>query len=160
MGLADPFFMRDCGDCGLCCKLLKIVELDKPMFCWCPHFIIGKGCDCYDERPQSCRDFDCLWRLEQIPENMSPLRTKVVASVGKAKHGDRETSAVYLYEDVAGNAENRIGRHFNQWLKRNHSIIVLHKSSGSVISPDGSVRRLAQKENRSDATGVYSEVSL
>src|SRR5436305_14221849 len=49
-GMMNP---RSCGDCTLCCKLLSITELEKPIGKWCPHCEIGKGCKIYDCRPQS-----------------------------------------------------------------------------------------------------------
>ena len=55
--------MKDCGDCGLCCKLMGVTELAKPSGKWCSHFRRGSGCDAYDVRPTSCRVFNCTWLL-------------------------------------------------------------------------------------------------
>lgn len=52
---------RQCGTCGMCCKLPLIVELNKPPGVWCPHAIRGKGCGAYDTRPEVCRVFSCNW---------------------------------------------------------------------------------------------------
>src|SRR6516165_9574581 len=34
---------RECGKCSLCCKLLPIRELNKPIDTWCPHCRPGHG---------------------------------------------------------------------------------------------------------------------
>jgi len=53
---------RSCGDCSLCCKLLRIDVLNKPVGKWCTHCAPGRGgCTIYQSRPAQCRDFHCLW---------------------------------------------------------------------------------------------------
>ncbi len=51
---------RQCGQCTACCTVLAVYELNKPMRWACDH--LGPGC-CrrYDSRPESCREFHCLW---------------------------------------------------------------------------------------------------
>ncbi|UJW76900.1 hypothetical protein IM739_17600 [Rhizobium sp. SL42] len=55
---------RACGPCSLCCILPDIDELDKPANVVCRHCVPGGGCLSYAVRPQTCRDFLCLWRTE------------------------------------------------------------------------------------------------
>ncbi|MFN4206685.1 MAG: hypothetical protein ACK4HG_09820 [Agrobacterium albertimagni] len=55
---------RDCGTCSLCCILPDIAEFDKPANQPCRHCVVGGGCDAYDVRPSTCRDFFCLWRTD------------------------------------------------------------------------------------------------
>lgn len=50
----------ECGECRLCCKLMRIHELDKPPYTWCGN-ACSKGCGIYEDRPQSCREFECIW---------------------------------------------------------------------------------------------------
>ena len=50
---------RSCGTCTLCCKLLQVPEVEKPLGEWCRHCDKGVGCTIYAERPQRCRDFFC-----------------------------------------------------------------------------------------------------
>lgn len=52
---------RACGDCALCCKVLGITALAKPMGVWCPHCREGRDCGIYEERPAECRAFYCGW---------------------------------------------------------------------------------------------------
>lgn len=59
----QPLADRSCGKCMLCCKLPEIddPDLKKPALQWCSHCSPGKGCQIYDRRPQTCRDYFCLW---------------------------------------------------------------------------------------------------
>ena len=56
-----PEEQRQCGDCSLCCKVMKIPELQKPKDEWCPNFVRGRGCGIYADRPHSCQVFHCAW---------------------------------------------------------------------------------------------------
>lgn len=77
-----------CGSCTACCRVFDIPELKKPAGKWCEHCAIGKGCKVYDDRPQMCVEFECLWLLSQkredpqehLPPELRPDRCKVVFS--------------------------------------------------------------------------------
>lgn len=72
-----------CGTCTACCRVFSIPKLDKPAGKWCEHCAIGVGCKIYDNRPDTCIDFKCMW-LESFEhgfgftEEMRPDRCKVV----------------------------------------------------------------------------------
>jgi hypothetical protein len=55
---------RACGDCALCCKLLRIDELKKPAYQWCIHArpgTHGGACSIYPDRPSACKGYACEW---------------------------------------------------------------------------------------------------
>ena len=41
--------MRTCGTCTLCCKVMAIAALKKPMNKWCEFCDKGAGCKIYPE---------------------------------------------------------------------------------------------------------------
>ncbi len=55
---------RECGDCAMCCKVFDIAELRKPPGKMCEHAILGEGCSIHADRPKTCRQFFCGWRLD------------------------------------------------------------------------------------------------
>lgn len=74
-----------CGSCTACCRVYAIPSLNKPAGKWCDHCAIGKGCKVYEERPELCVEFACLWlqshqRGNPMPDEMRPDRCKVVFS--------------------------------------------------------------------------------
>lgn len=72
---------RQCGDCTLCCKLMGVPELKKPAARWCELCDQGKGCSAYEERPPSCRNFQCFWLMdENFPDEFRPDRIGALAS--------------------------------------------------------------------------------
>lgn len=69
---------RSCGTCSLCCKVLGIQELEKPMNQWCPHCLKHGGCGIYETRPAECRRFSCEWLIKPIGDEWQPTRCKMV----------------------------------------------------------------------------------
>jgi hypothetical protein len=70
---------KSCGECTLCCKLLKIEVLNKPKGRWCEHCLPGKGCKIYSERPDECRRFHCGYlTLEYLGDEWKPSHSKIV----------------------------------------------------------------------------------
>jgi len=56
---------RECGDCTACCKELVIEDPDfeKDADVWCQNCVAGKGCGIYPDRPETCKEWYCMWRL-------------------------------------------------------------------------------------------------
>ena len=69
---------RNCGSCHACCIHLTIDELQKPEHERCSH--LGRtGCNQYEERPATCRDFVCLWKMGRFSKAERPDRCGVLA---------------------------------------------------------------------------------
>jgi hypothetical protein len=51
---------RHCDECQACCEVLGIKEIEKPPQERCQHQC-STGCGIYQIRPQSCRDYKCMW---------------------------------------------------------------------------------------------------
>ena len=63
----------------LCCKLMGITELNKPMHQWCPHCVKGRGCGIYESRPNECRTFNCDWLVTPaLGDEWAPQRSKMI----------------------------------------------------------------------------------
>jgi hypothetical protein len=70
---------RSCGTCTLCCKVVSVLEIDKPGGVWCPHCVSGRRCAIYESRFLSCRAFYCQWMLEEgLGPEWKPDRAKFV----------------------------------------------------------------------------------
>jgi hypothetical protein len=75
---------RACGDCTLCCKVMAIEDLAKPAGQWCRHCKPGLGCRIYDSRPSECRDFNCLWLIdERFGPHWRPSKSKLVLTTSE-----------------------------------------------------------------------------
>ena len=71
----------------MCCKLLGIVELDKPQQTVCPNCDIGERCVVYPSRPPSCRNFYCAYLVtELVPDYWKPATSKMVLEIDVSTH--------------------------------------------------------------------------
>ncbi|PZQ58094.1 MAG: zinc/iron-chelating domain-containing protein [Phenylobacterium zucineum] len=69
---------KTCGSCTLCCKVLAVEALGKPVGTWCQHRT-ARGCGIYEDRPAACRSFECIWLMDpEMPHRFRPDQTKVV----------------------------------------------------------------------------------
>ena len=64
----------------MCCKIMGVVELNKPANVWCDHCDKGTGCKVYETRPQSCAEFTCAYAGGYMGDDVSarPDKSKVV----------------------------------------------------------------------------------
>jgi len=70
----------------MCCKVIRIDELEKAAGVWCRHAAPGHGCRIYADRPTPCQVFQCLWlQQSDLPEALRPERTKVVLASSDTK---------------------------------------------------------------------------
>ncbi|MBV9549451.1 MAG: hypothetical protein JO256_07240 [Alphaproteobacteria bacterium] len=75
---------------------MGIVELEKPRGTWCEHALPGRGCAIYDQRPDTCRAFSCLWLLNSaLGEEWKPEKCKLVIVP------DDLTKATRVYVDAS-----------------------------------------------------------
>jgi hypothetical protein len=94
---------RPCDGCTMCCKLPAAPPpLNKPAGVWCRNCDKGHGCRIYEQRPQGCRDFQCLWKvMPDFPEELRPDRTKVLWTMTEAGTAVATTEYPRALETVA-----------------------------------------------------------
>ena len=70
---------KPCGECSLCCKILRINVLEKPAGLWCRHFAKGHGCSIHAGAPGECQRFQCYWSISEVlGDEWRPDRSKMV----------------------------------------------------------------------------------
>jgi len=61
-----------CGECSLCCKLMGVSSINKPVNRWCRH-CTKPGCGIYHDRPRDCQDYACIWLQSHEGEGLSHI---------------------------------------------------------------------------------------
>lgn len=94
-----------CQSCTGCCIVFEVPAVSKGFGETCKHLgktSNGPGCSIYEERPDACRHYVCLWldsqrrpATEKLPEELRPDVSHVV--LGWPWGTDRETLFVYPY---------------------------------------------------------------
>jgi hypothetical protein len=74
---------RACGDCTMCCTVLKMDAPDfkKPAGIPCEH-LASLGCGIHAVRPDICRSWFCGWRrVAALPDDARPDRSRLLVSL-------------------------------------------------------------------------------
>jgi hypothetical protein len=74
--------VRECGSCTLCCKVLEVSDLGKPVNTVCNHILAGGGCEIYDRRPRQCSTFSCAWLQGHLDDDWFPETAGMVPHFG------------------------------------------------------------------------------
>lgn len=139
---------RECGDCAMCCKVMKIPDMDSPAGEWCRQCKPGhKACQIYSTRPTGCAEFSCAWLSNEMPEWFKPSKCKCVIAASTA-------GWILCYVDPG---------YPNAWRegKMSHWIALMAKRHPMVII-SGSLRRIiaASNEARGKAKGIMDRANL
>jgi hypothetical protein len=94
--------MRACGDCTVCCTVMKVPGVSKEAYTACQHAC--KGCAIYATRPKECASYSCLWLLDEkgdlVREEERPDKSGLffeMSSVHREKSAfEKETGIAFL----------------------------------------------------------------
>ena len=133
---------RTCGTCMLCCKVMRVDELNKAAGVLCSYAVTGSGCTIRDQRPRSCRRFFCGWRLDpNIDSLWKPSISGFVLTISL-----RYAAMLVMVDParpLAWRAQPYIGR-FREWSQRAFAedkriVAIVAGGEATVILPDRDV---------------------
>jgi hypothetical protein len=78
---------RSCGECSLCCRVLRVDAIGKLGGEDCAHRSETRGCGIYAERPAVCRDYRCLWLSGGLRDDDRPDRLGAVIDLARPGAG-------------------------------------------------------------------------
>jgi hypothetical protein len=121
----------------MCCKLLAVAKLAKPIGAWCQHCDKGRGCKIYDERPDDCQKFYCGYlQLPSVDERWRPDRCKFV--IFAELDGNRTAIHVDPGSPRAWRAEPFYSQ-IKEWsviaADNNHQVVVYNGNRCTVVFP-------------------------
>ena len=156
-GFAPPA-AKPCGECGMCCKILRINVLEKPAGVWCRHFSKGLGCSIHAGAPGECHRFQCYWSIsETLGEEWRPDRCKMV--IWSNVEG-RIIADVDPSHPAAWRQEPYYSQ-FKAWSNRDRptplEVLVRIKERMLVIFPEGEIDLGPQKTECSINSGYHLE---
>ncbi len=135
-----------CGTCTLCCKSMGIDRDDGTTLSlaneWCPLIEIGVGCRDYENRPNQCQGFKCMWLLTQssenpkdiFPEEVRPDKSRIVL----VTKNDGNTILAIVDPHRGDSYQNGKMGGYLRWLGDKYPVIVV---IGQIMRPIGSIAR-------------------
>lgn len=97
--------MNSCDGCKVCCDLFSIPEIEKPEKTACSN-CTDQGCGIYDDRPQTCKDFKCLYIQSGWMEGLRPDNCGVMFT----QNSDGQFQGLIHSKDYA---KELVGMHVN-----------------------------------------------
>lgn len=102
-----------CGECTVCCEVLRVDELNKPSGTLCEHCVTSKGCRIYETRFEICRTYRCMW-LQGVFGNrpeLRPDRSGVLFQYSKCAIPDtHQVQAIAIRDDIGEPAKEMVQR--------------------------------------------------
>lgn len=149
--------VRTCGHCTACCLTHSVPEIKKEKGFWCPSCSIGKGCKVYQKRPESCREFQCLWLGGTGDDSFRPDRLGAVFSCTE----DDKLGQIYcvVYTNKAGPIDPKVEKVIRAFLDLNMMVAEFHlPDMVELFLPAGSkvsekVLQAAERKNFSISIG-------
>lgn len=137
---------RKCGTCTLCCTALAVPELDKPNGVSCQH-LTSEGCGIYEDRPESCRRFECGWLAGMGDLSVRPDRVGAVLHVEDGDLGP-DGLALMLYTKIGDDSYKRsryISRLASKAVERGRGVVVISGEDRTFSSrPDSPFARVTR----------------
>ena len=133
---------RSCGDCTACCTLAAVEELGKPEFSRCSN--LGDRCDIYDDRPQSCRDWGCMWYHGYLEDRDRPDKSGIMILPNKEGFARAFGAQVVSAREVSRSAARmpRGEKAIKRLTRSGVSLIFKDEDGGMKIYPGGGAERL------------------
>ena len=118
---------RECGDCTACCNGTLIGEANGHKFGYGKPciYLSQQGCSIYEDRPESCKKYQCAWTQHLFPEWMQPNKCGAMISV------EQENGMQFLkVTELWSNVDEAVYEEINRFCKENstyYRVIPCHK---------------------------------
>ena len=147
--------LKACGTCSLCCKLLRVRELNKPIDTLCRHATPDRGgCSIYPRRPSSCRGFICAWLTNRsLGDVWFPAHCKMILAQRVAPYSIAEQGLLVTVDPAYPSAWRR-EPYYSQLLAwaRDFPIEIRIGRRCIGLSPDGTEEEVTKTGDWFDGT--------
>lgn len=124
--------MMNCGECNICCKLLKINSTESPIGEYCKH-CTGSGCDIYGDHPEECQQYQCMW--SQMPEKFARIELRPDKSGIIFDRQSDDVIAARLEENKK--ISQLLLKQIESFTKEGFSVIVFRGIENKIFLKDG-----------------------
>ena len=146
--------VRACGDCSLCCTLLRVDELGTLGGADCVHQNgQGPGCSIHPRRPAICRAYRCLWLSGGLDEGDRPDRLGAVLDV--VAQGPQVRLEIRESKPGCFDGSERLASIAEQYRE---SMPVRITDVGEVINPGRAYRLLLPDGEEHRVEGEWTEI--
>jgi hypothetical protein len=138
--------MRQCDGCQECCNgNLKINVFGYEVFKGNPcKFMCDAGCSIYKKRPEPCRFFNCLWKMdESIPEDLYPKNSGIVIM-----YKNLDGCTFVVVEEFWGKLSETQQNNVLKWMKKRQKNGVIIKEKETIYIGHGDKKEMEYLTSR------------
>jgi uncharacterized protein len=126
---------RQCGGCTACCTTMGVGEIQKPAFQKCKH-ACAQGCAIYEDRPESCATWACLWRRGLVmPEELRPDKLGIVFDLSIDDNNVFGQTCIHAMEFRPGAMNEPAAMEVLETIGRRLPVVVRTEGSYVIIAP-------------------------
>lgn len=127
--------MAECGNCTLCCQLLKISSTGSLAGEWCKECDPEVGCKIYKTRPKECRGFACSYaQMNEVSVGLRPDQCGVIF--------ERATESIFLGTTNRDGAIKIVKNQVASLLREGFSVVINQLGAKAVALPSEGRTRL------------------
>lgn len=133
---------RTCGDCTACCTVMGVKSINKPERKPCPN-LCASGCSIYADRPEDCRDFACVWLVDdgRVFRNMErPDRVGILFDA--TQEGSKLGQALIARPVRPGAFSELAAKKMIDKLAKRTLIVIIDGEKRKLIGPDHLVEKV------------------
>ena len=118
-----------CGTCTMCCKLYNIKDIKKHGE-WCPN-VCTNGCKIYEERPEVCRNYSCVYRDMKLSPNLRPDKLKAIIEY----NGQYDSRLVFSFiTSDCYTKRKEITKEIDKQVRAGNIVRIASESGGAIFS--------------------------
>ncbi len=116
---------RQCGTCVECCVVPEAPYLGKARLERCKHLGESKGCGNYDNRPDECKQFHCMWLLDGLDKELRPDRCGLIVAINLNQFAEAGVPhTVVVWETRPEAADTGDGGRLVEVISRSHAVVI------------------------------------
>lgn len=147
---------RSCGSCTVCCKVPGIddKDLQKPVGLWCQYCDnkSAKPCTIYDTRPDTCKNFECLWlsdKQKALNDDMRPDRSRMMLTSVIDDVGVMPAGSIMAWEVVPGAFDSPRNKKVIERLKNRVPILMMFLGGArKIVGPPEAMQEISRRVNQ------------
>ena len=145
---SQPRANRKCGKCRACCTTLGVDELDKPAGVRCSFLNENKGCTIYQDRPEVCSAYSCMWLAGWLRNKDKPNRIGIVIDQPSSMKDDplwKDIEFAVVRKVVPGLKLSKGADEIISAMKKQMVVVFINGDKRQVLGPNGLVNEIARR---------------
>jgi len=152
-GVEKALTKHPCGPCAACCTTMQVAEIAKAEGARCPNLVMkaeGEGCGIYSKRPESCRSFNCVWRVGLLDSLLPgiPGRPDQLGLLFDINNTHAEGIHLLVVREIATGAVEKNMKLLHELAAQGHVMYLIEGDRRRMMGPEERVNAVQEAARR------------